>query len=70
MNSDRGLLLRPELTGPARIDQPAWAVSRLRGTGAILLHFTEPPSADPHARWCGGRAGNPPGYPISPILGD
>ena len=25
----------------------------------------EPPSADPHARWCGGRGLKTPGYPIS-----
>ena len=24
----------------------------------------EPPDADPHVRWCGGREVNPPGYPI------
>ena len=24
----------------------------------------EPPSADPHARWCGGRGRKTPGYPI------
>ena len=30
-----------------------------------MLHFCEPPSADPHARWCGGWGLNAPGYPIS-----
>ena len=29
-----------------------------------MLHFCEPPSADPHARWCGGWGLNTPGYPI------
>jgi hypothetical protein len=26
----------------------------------------EPPDADPHVRWCGGREVNPPAYPIRP----
>jgi hypothetical protein len=30
----------------------------------ILRDCQEPPDADPHVRWCGGREGNPPGYPI------
>jgi hypothetical protein len=30
----------------------------------ILRDCQEPPDADPHVRWCGGRGGNPPGYPI------
>ncbi|MBM9615080.1 hypothetical protein JWJ90_12410, partial [Desulfobulbus rhabdoformis] len=25
----------------------------------------EPPGADPHARWCGGRGRKTPGYPIA-----
>jgi hypothetical protein len=29
-----------------------------------VLHYGEPPCADPHAGWCGGRGGKPPGYPI------
>jgi hypothetical protein len=30
----------------------------------ISLHLLpEPPSADPHARWCGGRGGRPPWLP-------
>ncbi len=69
MNSDRGAwqrqfaftcedepqqsanLLRPELTDPASVDQPALDASN--SSGARLLRFAEPPSADPHARWCG-----------------
>ncbi|MBM9617123.1 TonB-dependent receptor plug domain-containing protein, partial [Desulfobulbus rhabdoformis] len=27
----------------------------------------EPPGADPHARWCGGRGRKTPGYPIDRI---
>jgi hypothetical protein len=30
----------------------------------ILRDCQEPPDADPHVRWCGGRGGNPLGYPI------
>jgi hypothetical protein len=30
----------------------------------ILRDCQEPPDADPHVRWCGGREVNPPGYPI------
>jgi len=32
----------------------------------LLRHGSswEPPSADPHARWCGGRGRKTPGYPI------
>ncbi len=25
---------------------------------------SEPPDADPHVRWCGGRRGEPGAYPI------
>ena len=28
-----------------------------------MLRFAEPPSADPHARWCGGRDGQPSRLP-------
>ena len=35
---------------------------------SILRDCQEPPDADPHVRWCGGREVNPPGYPISPHL--
>ena len=52
-NSDRVILLRPECTDPARADKPALAMSLVSGSGAYGLHFAEPPSADPHARWCG-----------------
>jgi hypothetical protein len=31
---------------------------------SILRDCQEPPDADPHVRWCGGREVNPPGYPI------
>ena len=31
---------------------------------AILRDCQEPPDADPHVQWCGGREVNPPGYPI------
>jgi len=27
---------------------------------------SEPPDADPHVRWCGGRRGEPGAYPIDP----
>src|SRR5437016_3195663 len=27
--------------------------------------LSEPPDADPHVRWCGGRQGEPGAYPIS-----
>src|SRR5262245_10405849 len=33
---------------------------------SILRDCQEPPDADPHVRWCGGREVNPPGYPIRP----
>jgi hypothetical protein len=26
--------------------------------------LSEPPDADPHVRWCGGRQGEPGAYPI------
>jgi hypothetical protein len=26
--------------------------------------LSEPPDADPHVRWCGGRRGEPGAYPI------
>src|SRR4030042_3152742 len=29
----------------------------------------EPPGADPHAGWCGGRGRKTPGYPITPGTG-
>ncbi len=35
-----------------------------------MLHHREPPSADPHAGWCGGRGLNTPGYPIGRRLID
>src|SRR5262249_38677907 len=31
---------------------------------SILRDCQEPPDADPHVRWRGGREVNPPGYPI------
>jgi len=30
----------------------------------ILRDCPEPPDADPHVRWCGGREVNPPAYPM------
>ena len=30
----------------------------------------EPPGADPHAGWCGGRGRKTPGYPIGIIVTD
>jgi hypothetical protein len=30
----------------------------------LLRDCQEPPDADPHVRWCGGREVNPPAYPI------
>ena len=30
---------------------------------------SEPPDADPHVRWCGGRRGEPGAYPIDRRLG-
>jgi hypothetical protein len=35
--------------------------------GRVLRDCQEPPDADPHVRWCGGREVNPPAYPISPL---
>ena len=35
---------------------------------SILRDCQEPPDADPHVRWCGGREVNPPGYPIGLVL--
>jgi hypothetical protein len=29
---------------------------------------SEPPDADPHVRWCGGRRGEPGAYPINPPI--
>jgi hypothetical protein len=29
----------------------------------------EPPDADPHVRWCGGRRGEPGAYPINRVTG-
>jgi hypothetical protein len=34
----------------------------------ILRDCQEPPDADPHVRWCGGREGKPPGYPIRRLV--
>jgi len=31
---------------------------------SIRKDCQEPPDADLHVRWCGGREGNPPAYPI------
>jgi len=31
--------------------------------------LSEPPDADPHVRWCGGRRGEPGAYPILLELG-
>ena len=31
----------------------------------VIVCSREPPSADPHARWCGGWGLNTPGYPIT-----
>ena len=36
----------------------------------ILRECQEPPDADPHVRWWGGRGGDPPGYPIGPLPED
>ena len=33
-----------------------------------LLRDEEPPGADPHAGWCGGRGRETPAYPISKII--
>jgi len=30
--------------------------------------FSEPPGADPHAGWCGGRGRKTPGYPITQLF--
>jgi len=32
-----------------------------------LVTLWEPPYADPHVRWCGGRGRKTPGYPIEAI---
>ena len=36
---------------------------RERFSGSHFPIQPEPPSADPHARWCGGRGGRPPWLP-------
>jgi hypothetical protein len=51
-------------------DQRAATVSFSKNCFLIILPATarilrEPPGADPHAGWCGGWGGDPPGYPIS-----
>jgi hypothetical protein len=33
---------------------------------ATARYLREPPGADPHAGWCGGRGLKSPGYPIMP----
>jgi Group II intron, maturase-specific domain len=50
----------PPVTGPnsACTDSPTPTVAS--GT------LSEPPDADPHVRWCGGRRGEPGAYPIDP----
>ena len=50
-------------------DQRAATVSFSKNCFLIILPATarilrEPPGADPHAGWCGGWGGDPPGYPI------
>lgn len=45
-------------------------VSGLNPRAAIFdfVDSQEPPNADPHVRWCGGRGLDPPGYPIEPCI--
>jgi hypothetical protein len=50
-------------------DQRAATVSFSKNCFLIILPATarilrEPPGADPHAGWCGGWGGDPPGYPM------
>ena len=47
------ILLRPEWTDPARVDQPAFRLSQRETQEQSVLRFTEPPDAVPHVRWCG-----------------
>jgi len=35
---------------------------------ATARNLREPPGADPHAGWCGGRGRKTPGYPIGRLL--
>ena len=49
-----------------------WTDQGLQGIPRPLPPFpgmlSEPPDADPHVRWCGGRRGEPGAYPIDPAL--
>jgi hypothetical protein len=45
----------------------AWSPSRT--SGSRLTIRGEPPSADPHAGWCGGRGRKSPAYPIGRTTG-
>ncbi len=57
--------------GPAgalgRLSLPAAAEGGAESSGAGRggVNTAEPPDADPHVRWCGGRGLITPGYPIS-----
>ena len=59
----RSPLLRP---AQRLLDQPRPA--RIRRTLPPLPGMlSEPPDADPHVRWCGGRPCEPGAYPICPL---
>ena len=67
-----GVLAHRRLQSPRR--RPAQRLldrSRPAGIPRPLPPFpgmlSEPPDADPHVRWCGGRRGEPGAYPIHPI---
>jgi len=54
-------------TGGAFLSASSSAASPGRGQGFTCCRLNlegEPPRADPHAGWCGGREGEPPGYPL------
>ncbi len=68
-NTDRDDQRVAPKTGTAFDPRPMDESPRLRVTETIrkdrLLRIEEPPGADPHAGWCGGRGLNTPAYPIS-----
>jgi hypothetical protein len=77
VNTPEGLTTREglNLAGSTTVAERRLAMKPNGGAGSrvraaekeccsILRDCQEPPDADPHVRWCGGREVNPPGYPI------
>lgn len=59
-----------ELAGAlGRLSLPAAAEAGAESSGDNRgeVNTPEPPDADPHVRWCGGRGLITPGYPIGPL---